>query len=360
MAGRACETVRSWCIGRRRITQRRGHDMPPHLGSATSRVCALLVLVAVSAAVSLLGARPALAVRLSRADRTAAYSYLRAVLAYERAVAPNAPTPAAAIRALARSVEVGCPAVLTGAPLPEQGAPTSKAAADASETLEEEAEELQQELALGFGDASIRAAAGAVAAFISAVESIHWTNRRYTVAFRSVTQALAAERPLAAPQVCADARAWASSDYRALPRSADELYEATKHAMPPPSQRRLFEATLGSLSGKRAHALFGALGGLITASELRGAEASGSVMRKLGLPSLLVTPPKQLASADLVLERMNLILVGLGAPICTTPHPLVSERDLGVCRNPVESPQRKTAQLVPIGGTHGAQGHRAR
>jgi hypothetical protein len=56
-------------------------------------------------------------------------------------------------------------------------------------------------------------------AFIRAVKGLRWSNRSLTNTIQSYAAKLNVLRTLAAPNVCADVRAWVASGYRTLPTS---------------------------------------------------------------------------------------------------------------------------------------------
>ena len=69
----------------------------------------------------------------------------------------------------------------------------------------------------------------AVASFVGAVAHLHWSNPKLTRKATTYASKLKVLAALAAPDVCADVRAWAASGYRALPTSTvqfDQTYSA--------------------------------------------------------------------------------------------------------------------------------------
>jgi hypothetical protein len=166
-----------------------------------SSVHAVAVLTAV-----LLAFSPCAALaRVSSGDASATRAYLQADYAAARAEVKSFPAAIAAVDALGKHVQTGCPGVLANAPKPAPGVAPSSTAADVAE------EEL---------DAALGAAASAEQArrrdFARLVARLRWSSLALTRLVHSQAAEEAETAAIPPPSLCADMRSWVSSGYQAV------------------------------------------------------------------------------------------------------------------------------------------------
>jgi hypothetical protein len=135
------------------------------------------------------------------ADAVSTQRYIQANYALVHAANGKIRTAEAALRALLRRVTGEC----------------ASAAADSPQNPD--STQLSNEIIGAMVIAAYHTDVPAGTSFIRAVKGLHWTNRALTRAVRSYASKLNVLTTLAAPNVCADVRAWVASGYRTLPAS---------------------------------------------------------------------------------------------------------------------------------------------
>lgn len=141
---------------------------------------------------------PALA---SRGDAAATRAYIQADYTLVHAAKVNLKASEAALQKLRRRIAAECPKAAAGSP------------------QDRNSEQLSNELVGAMTVAAIQPDVRAVATFTRMVRSLRWSNATLTRKVRSYAAKLHTLSTLAAPDVCADVKAWAASGYRALPPS---------------------------------------------------------------------------------------------------------------------------------------------
>lgn len=161
--------------------------------------------VAVTAALLTWLSAPAALAQVSAGNAAATASYLHEDYATARAEVKDFPAAIAAIEALATRIHAECPGVLANMPKPASGVrPTAS-----------ELEIAEEETGAAFGAAQ-HAEFSRERAFAQAVSSLHWSDRALTRLVHSAAADEVQMAALAAPDLCADAQAWVSSDYQTV------------------------------------------------------------------------------------------------------------------------------------------------
>jgi len=119
--------------------------------------------------------------------------------------------------------------------------------------------------------------------FVSSVSQLRWSSSHLTAAVRAYARKLAVLADLAAPNVCADVRAWAASGFHTLPASTvrfDAVFMPAWVALGEvPGALRPFESPEERGPLVRSHALEVEL----TDGEARAVEKWGAIMNELEL-----------------------------------------------------------------------------
>jgi hypothetical protein len=166
-----------------------GHTRP-----MVERRCLLPTL---AAATSLLAATPA-SVLAAPGDLAATRAYIQADYTLVHTAKVNLKTSEAALQQLRHRIAAECPKAAAGSP------------------QDRDSEQLSNELVGAMTVAAIQPDVHAVAAFVSTVRRLHWSNATLTRKVHSYAARLHTLSTLAAPDVCADVKAWAGGGYRAL------------------------------------------------------------------------------------------------------------------------------------------------
>jgi hypothetical protein len=141
----------------------------------------------------------------SAGDGAATAAYVQANYALVTATRARVPSSEAALTALLARLRRECPRVAAESP------------------QNEASEQLSNEVVGTMTIAAIHPDLGAIATYRRAVASLRWSNPRLTSTIRSYARALEAQAGLAAPELCGDLRAWASSGFRTLPASTERF-----------------------------------------------------------------------------------------------------------------------------------------
>jgi hypothetical protein len=165
------------------------------VGLTVAALVAVFALAVVASVVHALGAA-------TKAPNVAATrTYLHARHSYEEAIKGDGPTDQASAHVLVTQVTAKCPNVLAGA---TPGKATEEITREAEEEVQQALESPQR---------------GPSIHFARKIEGLHWTNRKLTYYVRGFAAETRATAELVAPDLCADARAVAASDYKAVPPS---------------------------------------------------------------------------------------------------------------------------------------------
>lgn len=138
----------------------------------------------------------------SQGDVAATRAYIQADYALVHTAKVNLKTSEAALQKLRHRIAAECPKAAAGSP------------------QDTNSEQLSNELVGAMTIVAIRPDKRAVAAFVSTVERLHWSNTALTGKVHSYAARLKMLSMLPAPNVCADVRAWAAGHYQTLPTSA--------------------------------------------------------------------------------------------------------------------------------------------
>jgi hypothetical protein len=138
-------------------------------------------------------------------NAAATRAYIQANYALTRAARSNLAAGTAALKSLARQITGECPLVAAGSP------------------ENHDAEQLSNEVAGALTVVAYRPDAAAAAAFARTVGGLRWSNRTLTRTVKTYVAQLEGLTTLAAPDVCADVKAWAASGYQALPASTTQF-----------------------------------------------------------------------------------------------------------------------------------------
>jgi hypothetical protein len=209
------------------------------------------------------GPTPALA---DPSDIAATQTYIRANYALVHAGGAKVGTGEAALKSLLRKVRGECP----------------KAAATSPEN--QEAEQLSNEVVGTMTIVAFHPAVPAILAFVRAVAPLHWSNPRLTRTVASYTSKLKALSTLAAPNLCADVRAWTASGFHTLSPSTtrfDQLFSKVDVALGEVPARLLapYERPSETATLDRTKRLEDQL----TEAEARAVESWGKILEALAL-----------------------------------------------------------------------------
>jgi hypothetical protein len=152
------------------------------------------------------GVAPALA---SPADVASAHAYIQANYALVQGAKARIPSSEAALKAVLSQVRSNCPKAAAGSP------------------QNHDSEQLSDEVVGAIVVAGLRPDVPAVHVFTRTVARLHWSSRTLTSTLRSYAGKLNKLSAVAAPDLCADVRAWVASGYQTLPASTvsfDALY----------------------------------------------------------------------------------------------------------------------------------------
>jgi hypothetical protein len=161
-----------------------------------ARVASLLALVV--ALVVPAGAQAA-------GDVAATHTYIRANNALARASLARIHAGQAAIDALDHKISAECPRAGAGAPISQASFPMS------------------EEVSVALWSVSWATGAPSIRAFARAVKPLRWSNARITRIVRRYAAALQEMANIPLPNLCADVRAFAASNFTAVPASITAL-----------------------------------------------------------------------------------------------------------------------------------------
>jgi hypothetical protein len=177
--------------------------LPRTLYVMSSRLAALLpalAALALTPAAASAHSRKA-AAKHSAPNSLATRAYVKANYALVGVASANLPASKAAIASLGSTVAGECPLVAADAP------------------QDHEAEQLNNEVVGALEVASYQPDRESMVAFAHAVRTLHWSNRKLTHMVHDYVAKLEGFVTLAAPNICADVKAWAASGYSTLPAS---------------------------------------------------------------------------------------------------------------------------------------------
>jgi hypothetical protein len=157
-------------------------------------------LLSVWAATAISAALPAPALA-GQGDIAATRAYIQADYTLVHNAKVNLATSEAALQRLRHKIAAECPKAAAGSP------------------QDTDSEQLSNELVGAMTVAAIQPDVRAVAAFTNTVRNLHWSNATLTRKVHSYAAKLHTLSTLAAPDVCADVKAWAAGGYRLLPPS---------------------------------------------------------------------------------------------------------------------------------------------
>jgi hypothetical protein len=191
----------------------------------SGRVGVALVL----ASAALCGSAPVAAG--SSSDMQATHAYLVAQYKLVKALLHEAAAANGADSAAAAQIARECPGVLAGMPqrsLSPFPAPTPRARGEKAR-LAHQQETIEAELATAIADPGNSLYRPAEEAYAAEVRQLSWTDTRIGSLLQAQTTVNLEDASTPAPPFCADARAWAQSDYRAL-SAASRGFEASQAA----------------------------------------------------------------------------------------------------------------------------------
>jgi hypothetical protein len=267
-------------------------------GRWRGRVAAALVLVCAASC----GSVPIAAA--SSPDAQATHAYLIAQYRLLTALLHAAATARGAESAAAARIARECPGVVSGMPrersLEPFSAPPPRVRGEDAR-LSQQQQTIEEELAAAVnlpGDSSYRPAEEAYAV---EVRQLSWSNPAIASALQAATAARLEGVSGPVPRFCADARAWAQSDYRALSAASRE-FEASRAARSISSSYRGEERSLGTLLKPYENAADRTLISKTSAAELklldRSLAAIGATFRLarvVGFPQARIKAPKPIA-----------------------------------------------------------------
>jgi hypothetical protein len=183
-----------------------GGTRPPaaySVGVTTRLAATLLALAALAltpAAALASSHRPARA-RGGSPDSAATRAYVKANYTLVSVARANLAAAQAAITSLGATVAGECPLVAVDAP------------------QNHEAEQLSNEVVGALEVAAYQPDKTSMVAFAHTIRGLHWSNRRLTHMVDTYATKLEGFATLAAPNICADVKAWAATGYSTLPAS---------------------------------------------------------------------------------------------------------------------------------------------
>jgi hypothetical protein len=134
-------------------------------------------------------------------NTAATRAYVKANYALVSAARTNLPAEQAAIQSLGSTVAGECPLAAIDAP------------------QNHDAEQLSNEVVGALEVAAYQPDRESMVAFVHAVRALHWSNRKLTHMVDAYATKLEGFLTLAAPDICADVKAWAATGYSTLPAS---------------------------------------------------------------------------------------------------------------------------------------------
>lgn len=134
-------------------------------------------------------------------NSAATRAYIKANYALVGVARANLPPAKAAIASLGTTVAGECPLVAADAPQDHQ------------------AEQLSNEVVGALEVAAYQPDKESMVAFAHTIKGLHWSNRKLTHMVDTYATKLEGFITLAAPNICADVKAWAASGYSTLPAS---------------------------------------------------------------------------------------------------------------------------------------------
>lgn len=137
----------------------------------------------------------------SQGDAAATRAYIQADYTLVHTAKVNLATSEAALQKLRHRIAAECPRAAAGSP------------------QDTDSEQLSNELVGAMTIVAIQPDKGAVAAFASTVQRLHWSDATLTRKVHTYANRLRTLSVLPAPNVCADVKAWATGHYQALPAS---------------------------------------------------------------------------------------------------------------------------------------------
>jgi hypothetical protein len=170
----------------------------------TTRLAALLLALAalaVASATASAHSRKVAAKHAPAPNSLATRAYVKANYALVDFARANLPAAKTAITSLGSTVSGECPLVAAEAPQDHQ------------------AEQLSNEVVGALEVAAYQPDKESMVAFAHTVRALHWSNRKLTDMVHTYATKLEGFIALAAPNICADVKAWAASGYSTLPAS---------------------------------------------------------------------------------------------------------------------------------------------
>jgi hypothetical protein len=212
-------------------------------------------VLAIAATVSL--GLPSSAPASSAADTAATRTYLQARYAWYQAVAANLPASMAATEAFAAKIGGECAGVMAGAP-PEWRSPSS--AKRLGEFKRETAQlgDLEEELSFTLESPQLQPDHQATLALVSTVMSLSWSSPTLTrQAHLDITEFEEQREQLERnpPAVCADMKAWVSSDYKTLSAGTKEFVRQREAPVMPGAPRQSLAQLLAPYEGPEEKAI---------------------------------------------------------------------------------------------------------
>jgi hypothetical protein len=183
------------------------------------RPSAAYVGLALVTALIALAVAPSASSAATSTDRKATGAFLEATYVFDRAALANASASSAASAAYVAKLSGECPGVLANAPSP---APLGQSAHATPEQTKEmkQLDAIQSELYLALLSSWLAPDHVAFEALARVVRPLRWSSARITRLAHAEVMRYEQEVGAQPPDVCADMRAWASSDYQTLPPSA--------------------------------------------------------------------------------------------------------------------------------------------
>jgi len=212
-----------------------------------------------------LAATPALA-RSGSGDVAATRAYIQADYVLVHTARVNLSTSEAALQSLRRQIAAECPNAAAGSP------------------QDTDSEQLSNELVGAMTLAAIRPDVQVVARFAHTVGGLHWSDGALTRKVGTYAARLQTLSVLPAPNVCADVRAWAQSQYQTLPASTvgfDSRYYKVEVAVGEVPAALLAPSEQPDEHPVLAHAE--RIEGQLTEAEANAVYTWGHIMESLGL-----------------------------------------------------------------------------
>ncbi len=172
-----------------------------------------------------------------RENAAATHAYLLATLRLEETELANASRSSALLEETAGHIASECPGVLAGAPPIEKElslsslrtqTPISPRVQGEQHRQSTQREDLKLELSIALEDARSQPNREAIAALISSLTPLTFTNPAITLLVHVTVAGARAELELPTPNVCADMRAWVASGFKTLSPASKEIASHTE------------------------------------------------------------------------------------------------------------------------------------